>query len=113
MISNKKLTIIVPVYKDSENMVLFSQLIEKEMNSIQIDWEVLFVIDPDKTNKSEIIADELNLLNEKLKYIVMARRFGQAAAIQCGLIESISDAYVIMDVDGQDPINLIPKMFCP
>lgn len=110
MTSAKKLSIIVPVYKDPENLSAFASKVPEIMKLVELDWEVIFVIDPDQSNKTEIMAVQLNLLNSKFKYIVMARRFGQATAIQCGLRESTADVYIIMDVDGQDPISLIPEM---
>ena len=110
MNSEKKLSVIVPVYKDHENLTAFAEKIPGLMNSIKLDWEVVFVIDPDSSNKTESTAIQLNSINNRFKFIVMARRFGQATAIQCGLQESVADVYIIMDVDGQDPISLIPEM---
>jgi glycosyltransferase involved in cell wall biosynthesis len=110
MVTMNKLSVIVPVYKDHENLTAFADKIPQLMNSIKLDWEVIFVIDPDSSNKTESTAIQLNSINTRFKFIVMARRFGQATAIQCGLQESVADVYIIMDVDGQDPVSLIPEM---
>ena len=40
----------------------------------------------------------------------MSRRFGQHKCIVAGLKHTSGDAVVIMDVDGQDPVEVIPKM---
>ena len=40
----------------------------------------------------------------------MSRRFGQHKCIIAGLKHSSGEAVVIMDVDGQDPVSIIPKM---
>jgi glycosyltransferase involved in cell wall biosynthesis len=109
MIAVKKLSLIVPVYKNPKNLSPYTSKVPEIMRLVKLDWEVIFVIDPDQSNKSEIMAPQLNLSNKKFKFIILIRRFGQTTAIQCGLRESTADVYIIMDVDGKDSISLIPE----
>ena len=44
----------------------------------------------------------------KIKSIIMSRRFGQHKWI--AFKHSAGEVVVIMDVDGQDPVSIIPKM---
>ena len=40
----------------------------------------------------------------------MSRRFGQHKCILAGLNYSVGEAVVVLDVDGQDPVSIIPEM---
>ena len=96
--------------------VLFSQFLIISNNSLeklvaQIDYEVIFVCDPSSDETLPKLKELSNVDPKKYKTILMSRRFGQHACIIAGLNHSLSDAFVVvMDIDGQDPVSLLPNM---
>ena len=44
-----------------------------------------------------------------IKLIIFSRRFGQPAATMAGIYSSTGNNCVVIDVDLQDPPELIPK----
>ena len=102
------LSIVVPVWNEESNIGPFVE----EISSVfaeQPDYEIIFVLDP-CTDKTEFIIDDLAESDSRIKSIVMSRRFGQPMATLAGLERCVGDCAVVMDVDLQDPPELLPKM---
>ena len=105
----KKLSIIVPCYNEEESIKYFFEAIIKESKNLKARLEVIFVNDGSKDNTlSEIkkISDK----NQWVKYINFSRNFGKEAAMLAGLEYSTGDYVTVMDVDLQDPPELLSKM---
>ena len=99
------LSIIVPCFNEEESIDLFYGETIKYID----DFEIIFVDDGSKDNTLEKIK---NLCNEHdtVQYISFSRNFGKEAALYAGLKYSKGDYVAIMDVDLQDPPNLLPEM---
>jgi polyisoprenyl-phosphate glycosyltransferase len=104
------LSIVVPVYNEYKNIKLFLNKINPILNKITNNHEIIFVLDPSEDNTEEIILNEIQQDN-KIKLIKFSRRFGQAAALLAGIKHSVLDNVVLIDVDLQDPPELIDKMY--
>ncbi len=77
--------------------------------SIDEDFELIFVND-DSTDRSLEILKSHARKDRRIKTISMSRRFGFAPCVLAGLRHASGDAVVYMDIDMQDPPELIPKM---
>ena len=108
MSKNKKLiSIIVPCYNEEESIPLFYKEIEKVRNKLsEVDFEYIFIDDGCRDNSLEEIR-ELALKNSCVRYISMSRNFGKEAGMYAGLEASKGDYVAIMDVDLQDPPEMI------
>jgi dolichol-phosphate mannosyltransferase len=74
-----------------------------------LDFEIIFSVDPCSDSTEErIIA--LHGQNPRVKMLRFSRRFGQPAATLAGLAAAKGDATVVIDVDLQDPPELIADM---
>jgi glycosyltransferase involved in cell wall biosynthesis len=104
------LSIIVPVYKEEKNISPFLSRVESIFKSIDIDYEIIFCLDPSPDNTEERILEEINR-NQKIKLLVFSRRFGQPAATMAGILSCTGDYCVVIDVDLQDPPELILTMY--
>ena len=81
----KLLSIVVPVYNEEENINLFYQEVVKEFKKINnYNYEIIYVIDPSIDN-TFVNVKELNIKDKKVKYILMANRFGKEASMFAGL----------------------------
>ena len=106
----KKLSIVVPVFNEEKNIKTFLKRITETISKIELDYEIIFVLDPsDDNTENEIIESISN--NKNIKLIVLSRRFGQPAATMAGIHNSSGDLCVIIDCDLQDPPELIFDMY--
>ena len=104
------LSIVVPVFNESNNIKPFLNVIKPILNETSSNHEIIFVLDPSKDNTEEIIINEIEN-DKKIRLIKLSRRFGQPAAILAGIKNSSLDNVVLIDVDLQDPPELVKEMY--
>ena len=104
--NNKKISIVVPVFNEVN---LIDNFIA-EVNNLEINYELIFSCDPSNDGTEEKLKEYSRDSDGSIKTIVMSRRFGQHPCIFAGINSATGDAVVVMDIDGQDPVYLIPDM---
>ena len=104
------LSIVVPVYNESENIKPFTDRVLLVLNKISVKYEIIFVLDPSEDDTENKIL-ELVKKNPNIKLIKLSRRFGQPSAMLAGIKNSSMDNVVLIDVDLQDPPELIEQMY--
>ena len=102
----KKISIVVPIYNEVELIDTFIEQIQE----LSINHEIIFSCDPSNDGSEKKLEDYSKSSSGSIKTLVMSRRFGQHPAIFAGLEYSSGDAVIVMDIDGQDPIELLPEM---
>ncbi len=106
-----KLSVVIPVYNEEQNIDPFLERLIPVLHQLTDDlYEILFVLDPCKDQTEAMIIEQINQ-NERIKLIVLSRRFGQPAATMAGILTCEGDHCVVIDVDLQDPPELIPEMY--
>jgi dolichol-phosphate mannosyltransferase len=105
-----EISVIVPVFNEESNISPFLERLHPVLTEISQDYEVLFVVDPGSDNTEERIMD-FSIVNPRIKMLRMSRRFGQPAATMAGLLYSSGDKVVVIDVDLQDPPELIQALY--
>lgn len=108
--SNPDLSVVVPVYKEEANIRPFLQRVEAVLHNMGRTYEVIFCLDPSPDRTEEVILEEIDR-NPNLKLLVFSRRFGQPAATMAGLLMCSGVSCVVIDVDLQDPPELIRGMY--
>lgn len=106
---NYKLSIVVPVYNEENNIVPFLQRTEKVVEGLGCDYEIIFSMDPSKDRTYEVIKENMKR-NSHIQLITLSRRFRQAAATMAGVLNCTGDICVVIDVDLQDPPEVIPRL---
>ena len=106
----KKLSVVVPCYNEEETINIFHKEMEKNKKKIGLELEYIFVDDGSKDNTLNILKKLYNKNKGNIKYISFSRNFGKEAAMLAGLKKSTGDLVTIMDVDLQDPPEIIPEM---
>jgi dolichol-phosphate mannosyltransferase len=103
------LSLVVPVYREEKNVPEFIRRIGPILGDITQDYEIIFALDPSPDRTEDVIL-ELRAKDERIKLLKFSRRFGQPMASLAGMQYSSGDAIVVMDVDLQDPPELVREM---
>lgn len=104
------ISVVVPVYKEELSIRPFLARIEKVFDRIDKNYEIIFALDPSPDKTEEVILEEINR-NPNIKLMVFSRRFGQPAATMAGILACAGETCVAIDVDLQDPPELIGQMY--
>jgi glycosyltransferase involved in cell wall biosynthesis len=106
----EKISIIVPVFNESENLLLLHPAIHIAMECVHLPWEVIYVNDGSSDGSSEKL-DKLALSDpEHVSVVELRRNFGQTAAISAGIDNADGDVIVLLDADLQNDPADIPMM---
>lgn len=103
------LSLVIPVYREEKNIAEFIRRIAPILSPITEDYEIIFSMDPSPDRTEEVIL-ELRAADSRIKLLKFSRRFGQPMASLAGMQYSAGEAIIVMDVDMQDPPELIGKM---
>ncbi len=103
------LSLVVPVYREEKNVPEFIRRIRPILAKITEDYEVIFALDP-SPDRTEAVILEQRGLDGRIKLLKFSRRFGQPMASLAGMQYSSGDAVIVMDVDMQDPPELVGDM---
>lgn len=101
------LTIVVPCFNEESSVEIFFKEIEKTLT--KNNFEIIFVNDGSKDN-TLVNIKKIAKDNSNVKYISFSRNFGKESALYAGLKNSKGDLVCVMDVDLQDPPELLLKM---
>lgn len=103
------ISLIVPVYNEEDTIAVFLDRTIPLLEKFEIRFEILFVNDGSTDNTKHVLINHL-IDDSRLKLINFSRNFGKEAAISAGIDFATGDAVVPIDVDLQDPPELIPVM---
>ncbi|MGH1801898.1 glycosyltransferase family 2 protein, partial [Enterococcus avium] len=103
------LSIIIPCFNEEEALPLFFVEMEKIKKNISHQFEYIFINDGSEDKTLEVLRD-LAKRNDFVRYISFSRNFGKEAALYAGLQAATGDLVTVMDVDLQDPPELLPQM---
>src|SRR5436309_6089947 len=104
------LSVVVPVYKEEANILPFLERVEGVLKGLGGPYEIIFCLDPSPDRTEAVILEEISR-NPSIRLIVFSRRFGQPSATMAGLMLCTGAACVVIDVDLQDPPELIPDLY--
>lgn len=107
---NIDFSVVVPVYKEEANIGPFLDRVQPVFEKMGRSYEIIFALDPSPDNTEGVILDAINR-NPNIKLLVFSRRFGQPAATMAGILTCTGDHCVVIDVDLQDPPELIEQMY--
>ncbi|MHA6605131.1 glycosyltransferase family 2 protein [Photobacterium damselae] len=101
-----RLSLIVPVYNEEESIETFIGAINTRLASIRSHIDIVFINDGSSDNTRNVIENQIRQ-DDSITLINLAKNFGKEAAMTAGLNYVEGDAAVILDVDLQDPPELI------
>jgi len=102
------ISVVVPVYKEEKNIGPFLARMEPVLEKIGT-YEIIFALDPSPDRTEQVIAEHA-ARNPRIGLLVFSRRFGQPAANMAGILNCRGRWCVVIDVDLQDPPELIAAL---
>ena len=105
----KRVSIVVPVYNEEDNIAHFVQSVEKVMETLPYAYEILFIDDGSRDRSREILR-EMGERDPHVQSIFLARNAGHQVALTCGTDHADGDAVLPMDGDMQPPPELLPVL---
>jgi glucosyltransferase len=107
----KKISVVIPCFNEETALPFFYEAITSISGEMSfVEFEYLF-IDDGSTDETLALLRELALKDNRIRFVSFSRNFGKEAAMFAGMEHSTGDYVVIMDVDLQDPPDLIPQMY--
>ncbi len=100
------ISLVVPVYNEEESIDTFIATIDKELEPLKDQLEIVFVNDGSRDRTRDVVEQVIEK-DPRVSLINLARNFGKEAAMTAGLAHARGDAIVPMDVDLQDPPALV------
>lgn len=109
------LSIIIPVFNEQDSIDSFVEAIRphlaRALESIEegAKAELLFV-DDGSTDRTPEILEDLARREPQIRFVRLSRNFGKEAALAAGMRRARGAAVVPMDVDLQDPPEVLPQL---
>jgi dolichol-phosphate mannosyltransferase len=104
-----EVSVVVPVYKEERNVRPFLARLIPVLECIGT-YEIVFCLDPSPDDTETVIVEEANK-NSSVSLLKFSRRFGQPAATMAGILNCNGRWCVVIDVDLQDPPELIAALY--
>ena len=105
------ISIVIPCFNEQEMVPIFYDEMQKIMAATQIvDFELIYINDGSLDGTLERMR-ALAKIDDRVRYLSFSRNFGKEAAMYAGLQHTAGDYVAVMDVDLQDPPDLLPVMY--
>ncbi len=104
-----ELSIITCVYNEKKNIQPFIGEIIPVIEQMDIDYEIIFINDGSVDGSLELL--EKLSKSKRIKIISLSRNFGKEIALTAGIDYSKGEAVLPIDVDLQEPIEMIPEFY--
>ena len=102
------LTIVVPCFQEEETIPEFHQRITRVVKRLPVSCEILYVDDGSNDRTADILRHYQD--GSSVRCLSLSRNFGKEAALSAGIDHARGSALIFIDVDLQDPPELIAAM---
>ncbi len=108
------ISILAPCYNEEQTIPAFVQAITAVLESVAAEYEIIFVDDGSRDNTLNILLELIQTFADNkqgsIRLISLSRNFGKEAALTAAFDAAAGDVVIPIDVDLQDPVELIPQM---
>ncbi|HEL2497412.1 TPA: glycosyltransferase family 2 protein [Streptococcus suis] len=103
------ISVIVPCFNEEEAIPYFYDAMEKVRKEMGEQFEYIFVNDGSK-DRTLTVLHQLSGQDRAVRYLSFSRNFGKEAALYAGLQAAQGELVTVMDVDLQDPPEMLMEM---
>jgi polyisoprenyl-phosphate glycosyltransferase len=100
------ISIVLPAYNEARNLARLVPRVAAAIEGVDMAAEVL-VVDDGSPDDTRAVVQDLAAIHAGVRYLRLSRNFGKEAAISAGLARARGDAVILMDADGQHPVELL------
>ncbi|EPN9528304.1 glycosyltransferase family 2 protein [Cronobacter malonaticus] len=104
-----KISLVVPVFNEEDTIPIFYKTVREYEPLKSFEVEIVFINDGSK-DATESIINALAVSDPLVVPLSFTRNFGKEPALFAGLDHASGDAVIPIDVDLQDPIEVIPQL---
>lgn len=104
-----KISLVVPVFNEEDTIPIFYKTVREFEELKKHDVEIVFINDGSKDGTESII-QSIAAWDPLVLALSFTRNFGKEPALFAGLDHATGDAIIPIDVDLQDPIEVIPHL---
>jgi glycosyltransferase involved in cell wall biosynthesis len=102
-------SVVVPLFNEEDVVGRFHARLVPVMDALGCAWEVVYVDDGSRDG-SRAALDGLAAGDGRVGIVGLSRNFGKEAAMTAGLDHARGQSVVVIDVDLQDPPEVIPEL---
>ena len=106
MHQNPIISIVCPCFNEEEAIEVFLKHMEPILKQLDKSYEIIFINDGSTDNTLDVLFSAKNK-HENIRILNLSRNFGKEAALTAGLENTKGEAVIPIDVDLQDPPELI------
>ncbi|MGO0041990.1 glycosyltransferase family 2 protein [Streptococcus suis] len=103
------ISVIVPCFNEEEAIPYFYDAMEKVRKEMGEQFEYIFVNDGSK-DRTLTVLRQLSGQDRAVRHLSFSRNFGKEAALYAGLQAAQGELVTVMDVDLQDPPEMLMEM---
>jgi dolichol-phosphate mannosyltransferase len=103
------LSIIVPTYKEAENLPLLVPQLAAALNPRGWAWEVI-VVDDNSPDQTREVLDQLTVRFPQVRSLIRTKDRGLSSAVLAGLELAQNEYVVVMDADLSHPPESVPAL---
>lgn len=107
--SQPKVCFVAPAFNEADNIRPFHEAVAEAMAALPNAWEIVLV-DDGSSDATLATAHDLSAEDPRVRVVALSRNFGKEAALTAGLDHAGGDVVVPIDVDLQDPPELVADM---
>jgi polyisoprenyl-phosphate glycosyltransferase len=102
------LSVVVPAYNEAEGLAAFhASLMEAVQKAAPDDYELIYVDDGSTDATAELVRQR-RVVDQRIRLVKLSRNFGKENALAAGITAARGNAIIMLDADGQHPVELIP-----
>lgn len=103
------LSCVMPAYNEARNLPQVVPAVLQVLKTLAARVEIILINDGSRDNTAQVARD-LCAQWPEVVLLDLSRNFGKEAALTAGLEAARGDVVVLMDADGQHPVELVPQM---
>jgi len=100
------LSLVVPVFNEEESIDLFLDTVIPVLENASLRFELVFINDGSRDDTFARLFDR-GRRDRRIRIVNLSRNFGKEAALTAGIDHAKGDILIPMDIDLQDPPDLI------
>jgi dolichol-phosphate mannosyltransferase len=110
------ISIIVPTYKEAENLPLLipqvAAALKDHAGARNWTWEII-VVDDNSPDATKHVLDQLSARFPQVRYLIRTKERGLSSAVLAGISLAHNDYIVVMDADLSHPPEALPSLVEP